>query len=128
MNAREYYLSLQAVIHAAPHVLHSELSFDEIDTSECYVRGTLLLMNDLELHVAEYVITEPSVLRLKYRYHLQAGQDKTLVSRWDNVPHYPQLSNFPHHRHDRENVAHPSPPIDIYKLLDVILEFIGPGA
>lgn len=127
MNARDYYIRLQEVIHAAPHVLHSELSFDEIDTSESYVRGTLFLMNDLELHIAEYVITEPSIQRLKYRYHLQVGQDKTLVSRWDNVPHYPQLANFPFHRHDERNKVHPSAPMDITKILDAVLEFIGAG-
>ena len=44
MNAREYYLSIQAAIHAAPHVLRSEVRFDEIDVNECYIRGTLYLL------------------------------------------------------------------------------------
>jgi hypothetical protein len=57
LNAREYYLALQAAIHAAPHVLHSALSFEEIDPHECYLRGVLRLIGDLELHVAEYVVT-----------------------------------------------------------------------
>ena len=29
MNARDYYLTIQAVIPAAPHVLRSEVRFDE---------------------------------------------------------------------------------------------------
>ena len=124
MNAREYYLGIQAAIHAAPHVLRSEVRFDEIDVKECYIRGTLYLLGDLELHIAEYVVTEPEIQRLKYRYHLQTAKDKILVSRWDNVAHHPQIRTFPHHRHDQSDEVHPSPPMDITKLLDAVLAFI----
>lgn len=95
MSARAYYLDVQAVIHAAPHVLRSEISFDEIDATECYIRGTLSLLGDMELHIAEYVKTEPDFERLKYRYHLQTAEVGVLVSRWDNVAHYPQLHTLP---------------------------------
>lgn len=125
MNAREYYLGLQAAIHAAPHVVRSEMRFEEIDVAECYIRGTLYLLGDLELHIAEYVSTEPTIRRLKYRYHLQTGVDKVLVSRWDNVAHYPHIDTFPHHRHDREGGVHPAKAMDILQLLDAVLAFIS---
>ncbi|RIK70727.1 hypothetical protein DCC62_22445 [candidate division KSB1 bacterium] len=35
----------------------------------------------------------------KYSYHWQDGQQRLLV-RWDNAPHHPHLSTFPHHRHE----------------------------
>jgi hypothetical protein len=124
VNAREYYLDIQATIHAAPHVLRSEMSFEEIDITECYIRGTLHLLGDLELHVAEYVVTEPGIQRLKYRYHLQASENKALISRWDNVAHYPQLPTFPHHRHNSRGLVQPAEPMDVVKLLDAVLEFI----
>jgi hypothetical protein len=85
VNAREYYLGLQTTIHAAPHVLGSDVRFEEIDVNECYVRGVLALIGGFELHVAEYIVTEPDVQRPKYRYHLQTSSGK-LVSRWDNAP------------------------------------------
>lgn len=125
MNAREYYLHIQAVIHAAPHVLRSEVRFDEIDVTECYIRGTLHLLGDLELHIAEYVQTEPGVQRLKYRYHLQTAADKTLIVRWDNVAHHPQIATYPHHRHDNSGEVYPSPPMDIAQLLDAVLTFVA---
>lgn len=56
MNARQYYLGVQAAIQGAPHVLRSEMHFDEVDSTECYIRGTLHLLGDLELHIAEYVV------------------------------------------------------------------------
>ena len=35
----------------------------------------------------------------KYAFHWQRSDQKELV-RWDNAPHFPQLTCFPHHRHD----------------------------
>ena len=35
VNARDYYVHLQDVIHAAPFVLRSDLRFEEIDVNEC---------------------------------------------------------------------------------------------
>ncbi|HSN75099.1 MAG TPA: DUF6516 family protein, partial [Anaerolineae bacterium] len=87
-------------------------------------RGTLYLLGDLELHIAEYVVTEPDIQRLKYRYHLQTAGTKALVSRWDNVAHHPHLPTFPHHRHDDTGAVHASPAMDIARLLDAALAFI----
>jgi len=63
LTARDYYLSLQNTIHAAPHVLSSDVRFEEIDVNECYVRGILVLIGGFELHIAEYVVTEPVLTR-----------------------------------------------------------------
>ncbi len=35
----------------------------------------------------------------KYSFHWQS-QDGSLIIRWDNAGHYPNLSTFPHHRHE----------------------------
>lgn len=123
MNARDYYLSLQNAIHAAPHVLRSDVRFEEIDVNECYVRGVLTLMDDFELHVAEYVVTEPVLTRPKYRYHLQTFDGK-LISRWDNAPHHPTISTFPDHRHDEHSGVHPASPMNVPDVLDAVLQFI----
>ncbi|OGO40078.1 MAG: hypothetical protein A2Z04_03175 [Chloroflexi bacterium RBG_16_57_9] len=127
MNARDYSLGVQAAIHAAPHVLRSEVRFDEIDVNECYIRGVLTLAGDLELHIAEYIVTDPDIRRLKYRYHLQTTGNK-LVSRWDNVPHHPHIPTFPDHRHDEYNGIHPAPAMDIPGVLMAVLQFISPDS
>lgn len=125
MNARTYYVGLLDAIHAAPHVITSEIRFEDIDVNECYVRGVLTLLEGFTLHIAEYVITEPVLSRAKYRYHLQnaAGQ---LVCRWDNVPHHPHIATFPHHRHDSEGHVYPSPKMNIPDVLDAVLSLILP--
>ena len=123
MNARDYYLSLQNAIHAVPHVLRSDAQFEEIDDSECYVRGVLMLIGGFELHIAEYVVTEPVLTRPKYRYHLQTSGGK-LVSRWDNAPHHLDVSTFPDHRHDDHGGVHPTSPMNVPDVLDAVLQFI----
>jgi hypothetical protein len=125
VNAREYYLGLQDVIHAAPFVLRSDLRFEEIDTNECYIRGVLLLVGGFELHIAEYVVTEPDVTRPKYRYHLQSSSNE-LVARWDNAPHHPSVLTFPHHYHDAEGQVHSTRPVSIPEVLDAVLPTILP--
>ena len=123
MNARDYYLSLQNAIHAAPHVLRSDVRFEQIDVNECYVRGILTLIGGFELHIAEYVVTEPVLTRPKYRYHLQTS-DGELLSRWDNAPHHPAVSTFPDHRHDDQGGVHPASSMSVPDVLDAVLQFI----
>ena len=123
MNAREYHRTVQAAISEAPHVIASDVSFDEIDVNECYIRGVLTLVGGFELHLAEYVVTEPDLQRLKYRYHLQRANG-TMLARWDNVPHHHDVTTFPDHRHNASGSVHPSPPTDVFQLLTAVVPFI----
>ena len=43
MKAREYYAAVQAAILEAPQVIHSDITFDEVTGSECYIRGVLTM-------------------------------------------------------------------------------------
>lgn len=126
MNAREYYLSLQSAIHTAPHVLRTDIQFEEIDANECYVRGVLSLVGGFELRIAEYTVTEPVLTRQKYRYHLQTSDGKQ-VCRWDNAPHHPAVSTFPDHRHDEHDEVHPTLPVSILDVLNAVLPIILPS-
>jgi hypothetical protein len=126
VNARNYYLTVQSAVHAAPHVLRSDMRFQEIDVNECYVSGILLLVGEFELHIAEYVVTAPVLARPKYRYHLQTA-DGQLVSRWDNAAHHREIGTFPDHRHDDSGGVHSAPPLDIPGALEVVLQFILPS-
>jgi len=104
-------------------VLRSDVRFEEIDVNECYVRGVLTLIGGFELHIAEYVVTDPILTRPKYRYHLQTS-DGRLISRWDNAPHHPTVSTFPDHRHDDRDGIHPAPSMNVPDVLDAVLQFI----
>jgi len=125
LNPRAYYTKLLDTIHAAPHVITSDLRFEDIDSHECYIRGILTLVDGFTLHIAEYVITEPALTRVKYRYHLQNAANQ-LLCRWDNVPHHPEIASHPHHWHDSQGSIHPSPTMSISAVLEAIVPLILP--
>ncbi len=122
MNSREYYAAVQAAILAAPHIIQTDVSFDEVSESECYIRGIFTLTEDYELHIAEYVVTAPELKRLKYRYHLQSSENQ-MIARWDNAPHHPEIKTHPDHLHVGEKIKE-NPPTDIPQVLAAVLSFI----
>lgn len=123
MNSREYFQKVQEAVLAAPHVTQSNLAFDEILESECYIQGSLMLFGGFELYIAEYVIIEPDLKRLKYRYHLQ-NISKELIARWDNAPHHPEVDTYPAHIHLARESVKSSPAMDIEQVLLAILPFL----
>lgn len=122
MKSREYYGTVQNAILAAAHVVQSDVSFDEISEEECYIRGVLTLTGGYQPHIAEYVVTEPKLKRLKYRFHLQTSKGKMIV-RWDNAPHHPEVKTHPDHLHVGEKIK-TNPPTDIPQILADVLSFI----
>ncbi|HXF83911.1 MAG TPA: hypothetical protein VNK49_00840 [Anaerolineales bacterium] len=42
-KSREYYAAVQKAILAAPHVIQTRISFDEISEEECYIKGVITL-------------------------------------------------------------------------------------
>jgi len=49
------------------------------------------------------------VVKIKYRYHYQRA-DGTLVFRYDNAPHHPEVFTFPDHIHIEGRVEATEPP------------------
>lgn len=55
--------------------------------------------------------------KVKYRYHYMDDHD-TLIFRYDNAPHHRNITTFPYHKHDRNEIKASSEPT----LFDVLLE------
>ena len=73
------------------------LASDRINLRIRFKAGNLFELN-------EAVIIEGDKLeRLNYRYHFQDRQNN-LIFRYDNTPHFPDLENFPHHKHLRDGI------------------------
>jgi hypothetical protein len=108
VNSQDYHRQFIALIDSVSSITASNVTFREIDETECYIKAILTFATGHELHLAEYVKLEGEHLqRSKYRYQLLSA-DKQLISRWDNAPHHRQTSTFPYHRHDALEKAHPS--------------------
>ncbi len=40
----------------------------------------------------------------KYKYHFRDHDDE-MIFRYDNVPHHPEISTFPHHKHTKDRIT-----------------------
>jgi hypothetical protein len=67
-----------------------------------FYNGCLLQLN-------ESVIFQNKIEHLGYRYHFQ-DKDNELIFRYDNTAHFPDLPNFPNHKHHRTGVESSGPP------------------
>lgn len=83
-----------------------------------YWHAKLLLKEGTGLYVTEYVVLEKKVIKSKYKYHWQ-DKNGNLIARWDNVPHHPEISSFPHHKHVKDRVQE-SKEFSLEEILDLI--------
>ena len=93
-----YFRSILAVLGASPVVQSHDVAFEKRGPSAGYVRGTVFFADESQLHFREFVNAQAGIERFTYVYHCQAA-DGSLIFRYDNTPHFPGLSSFPHHKH-----------------------------
>ncbi len=89
---------------------------DEDSVKLIKIKATLkenCLLYITELHTKSYQ---------KYSYHCQKN-DGDLIVRWDNKPHWRDMSTYPHHKHENDHVS-PSHRVTIVDVLDQIEEKI----
>lgn len=120
MTALHRYLSrLQDTILSRHELQIEELELlDRSDrpgqTSEFYAR--VRFPDESRLQVVEKLVVERlTILKVRYAYHYQRS-DGELVFRYDNVPHYPGIRTFPHHKHVGDAVF-PTRPPDLSEVL-----------
>ncbi len=64
------------------------------------------------------------ITRPKYRFHFMDSADK-MIFRYDNAPHHPKVTTYPHHKHIRgEEKPKPSKEIGLRDVLSEIEEGI----
>jgi hypothetical protein len=93
-----YFRSILSALRASPVVQSHDIAFDKRGPSAGYVRGVVFCVDESQLHFREFVNTQPKVDRFTYVYHYQSA-DGSMIFRYDNTPHFPTLSSFPHHKH-----------------------------
>ncbi|MDZ7961177.1 MAG: DUF6516 family protein [Aulosira sp. DedQUE10] len=75
----------------------------------------------LEMHEA-IVVTDSKLEFLDYRYHFQDEQNR-LIFRYDSTPHFPNLPNFPHHKHLPDEVIASEKPEITQVLKEAMIAF-----
>ncbi len=113
----DYFEFLKKVANKNPSVKTLRLVKKFIGVNKGYIRFVVELRDDSELHVFEYV--NSSLRRIDYSYHWQ-NKEKTLITRWDNAPHHPEIKTFPDHVHEGDSIK----PSEIPTFVEV-LKMIG---
>jgi hypothetical protein len=119
MKAELYLAEVKSALIFSSVVL-SFLILEEKDLGDRgYLQARLTLTNGDFLEVAEYFIMTNNICKtVRYRYQWMDQSQKVFRRRWDNVPHFPKLPNFPHHIHiDSEENVYPSECLNILQLL-----------
>jgi hypothetical protein len=87
-----------------------------------YFRARITLINQDFLEVAEsFTLIDSRLVTLSYRYQWMNETKQKLRKRWDNVEHFPDLPNFPHHVHlEDELIVKPSESRNILQIINLI--------
>jgi len=89
------------------------------------MRARIKLIDDSQLDFSEYFQPSPdgTIQVVTYSYYNWTDSRDTLILRWDNTPHYPDLPRFPDHIHDGGTGAiKPGSPASIFAVLDEIAD------
>lgn len=106
-----YFQSLLDIVAASPIVRASNVTLDKRTLRAGLIRGDVYFADGSRLHFRELVEIQTDVVRRMYSYHYQ-GAGTALIFRYDDTPHHPDMSTFPHHKHagSEANVVVATPP------------------
>ena len=99
-----YFRQIEALITSSGIITSSTITYDKRSSYVGFIRGSTYFLDGSELHFREFVNIQRHVERYMYVYHYQRA-DGTLIFRYDNTRHFPDLPNFPHHKHEEDETS-----------------------
>ncbi len=116
----DYVQSLLRAAATSPLISASNIILDKRTNRSGLIRGDLYFLDGSRLYFRELVDIQETIVRLMYSYHYQAS-DQRMIFRYDDTPHHPELTGFPHHKHNdlETNVTASAPPNFIQVLAEI---------
>jgi hypothetical protein len=131
MRLQRYLDRLHTILTSRQDWVVETLQINEIVPDQAgLIDGRLRFWDDSLLEFFETLSVRNMILvKTRYAYHYQNGKEQ-LVFRYDNAPHHPQISTFPHHKHivnPNTQVEHIEPTTvpDLTEVLREIREFLS---
>jgi hypothetical protein len=93
-----YLKEVEKAIRDLPDVYVELYEEEFLGNERVNLRIRVRFYNGCLLQLNEAVIFQIKLEHLGYRYHFQ-DKNSELIFRYDNTPHFPDLPNFPHHKH-----------------------------
>ena len=108
---RKFAEQLEKTVGASPIVLSSQIEKHFGPSGETlYLKGSLRFIDSSVLEIALFAGGSAHALKVdKYRFQYM-NSDGQMMFRYDNAPHYPAMSSFPHHKHMPDKVISSSMP------------------
>jgi hypothetical protein len=125
-----HYLDrLYATIHSRREIKVEEfciLDRSDVPDRTSELRARLRFWDGSLLQVEEALIAKRfTIVKVRYSYHYQRA-DGTLIVRYDNAPHHPELPGFPNHKHTPAGIE-PAKPPDLGEVLKEIDTYLYPA-
>jgi hypothetical protein len=125
-TVEEYHQAVKTRLIADPIVRCFEIRRERRSINDGHLRARLTLSDGGQLEFSEYVrLVQGQIEVTTYSFHW-VGSDGKLMKRWDNVPHFLQLPQAPHHIHaGDESTVTPSAPMSVAQVLDEISQSLN---
>jgi len=116
---KRFIENIEKAIASSSIVLSSNIQKHFIpDGRAVYLKGSLVFVDSSILEIAMFVSeTRDAVKVEKYRLHYIKSNGQMLF-RYDNAPHHPEITSYPHHKHTPDNIIPSAEP----SLKDVMKE------
>lgn len=127
MSLYHYLVRLEAILHSRQDIAVEFLQV-EVLTIGVKFSSDMHFQDGSFLSVVEQLepVSSRDFKRVAYKFHYQDKAGK-LIFRYDNAPHYPNLSTFPAHKHSGEKVVEAVAP-DLSEVLAEIDALVYPSA
>lgn len=113
----------RVLLELTTHALISEFDLIEswLRADSGYIRIRATLTNGDLLELAEYfTFADDELQTTRYRYQWMDDTGQIVRRRWDNAPHHPGLSGFPHHMHTGDQSVEPGHSLTILDVLSFL--------
>ncbi|PKO21464.1 MAG: hypothetical protein CVU38_14640 [Chloroflexi bacterium HGW-Chloroflexi-1] len=123
MTLQGYLARLADTLHSRHDITLEELRLT-LTTVGAIFQASARFYDESRLLMVEEVerISSRDVRRVAYKFHYQQA-DGTLLFRYDDSPHHPHLSTFPHHKHAGSSVIETGAPdmADVLREIDALI-------
>ncbi|MCB0201549.1 MAG: hypothetical protein H6649_12760 [Caldilineae bacterium] len=127
MNPAEYLEAVKTRLLTEPLIRGFQVRRERSTLADAHLRVRAILFDGSNLEFSEYVQRDlDGVIQVVTYSYNWTDSDGGLIKRWDNTPHFPGLPHFPDHVHDgADDTVLPGVPVDIFVVLDEIINTIG---
>ncbi len=119
----QYFKRIQPLIISLSRIEVERYEEQVLSNDRGNLRIRLRFPDNSLLEISEAIhIVEGMFKWLSYRYHYQRP-DGSIIFRYDNTPHHPDVDTYPEHKHIRESVLSANRP-DIEDILTEVKKHI----